>query len=74
LAQSAQVIEVQAEPGRLRSQEGLDRGAWVIGQKGYLDVFYYDESHFNLTPSIPMFGKKKGRRLNCRAQGGSPSM
>jgi transposase len=27
LAQSAQVIEVQAEPGRLRSQEGLDRGA-----------------------------------------------
>jgi hypothetical protein len=34
-----------------------------LADRGYLDLFYYDESHFNLTPNIPYAWQKKGQTI-----------
>lgn len=34
-----------------------------LADTDYLDLFYYDESHFNLTPSVPYAWQKKGQTI-----------
>ncbi len=34
-----------------------------LAESGYIDVFYYDESHFGLTPSVPYAWQPKGQTI-----------
>ena len=35
----------------------------VLAHQGYVDVFYYDESHFSLTPCVPYAWQIKGETI-----------
>lgn len=57
----------QAEFDAKKAQiEGLES----LAQTGYIDVFYYDESHFNLTPSVPYAWQEKGKTVQLPSSRG----
>jgi len=41
-----------------------------LAETGYIDLFYYDESHFSLTPSVPYAWQEKGQTVELPSSRG----